>query len=413
MKKFLYLLATIIFAHAGHAQETKSLLEYVDFWNELREIYQTKDIETKKNAVDKFWNNLKSKNKIPFVIGNYCALLYRGEAESISFQGDFSGWGRLNNESFSAIRIPDTDLWILEKDFPEDARLDYKIVIDKKEWILDPNNPNSQVSGFGINSELRMPKWKESEWAIKNNNIKTGTTEQNIRIHSKSLGYDLLYHTYLPHNYENLKELPVIYVTDGHEYMANDKGSMVVVLDNLIAKNKIKPVIAIFIDPRDPDSLHINRRESNFLMNENFLNFVCEELVPYIDFHYKTNKSAHARAILGTSYGGVCATYFSVSRSDVFKLAAIQSPAYRNMTNLLQKVIETEDTSVKYFMSTGTINDGESITRMVHEHLLQKKLIYCTKRVTKDTLGEIGKHCWMICLFIFSKTAKLKIKVII
>jgi enterochelin esterase family protein len=218
-----------------------------------------------------------------------------------------------------------------------------------------------------------MPKWKESEWAIKNNNIKTGTTEQNIRIHSKSLEYDLLYHIYLPHNYENLKELPVIYVTDGHEYMADDKGSMVVVLNNLIAKNKIQPVIAIFIDPRDPDSLHINRRESNFLMNENFLNFVCEELVPYIDSHYKTNKSAYARAILGTSYGGVCATYFSVSRPDVFKLVAIQSPAYWNMTNLLQKVIETEDTSVKYFMSTGTINDGESITRMVHEHLLQKK----------------------------------------
>ena len=43
------------------------------------------------------------------------------------------------------------------------------------------------------------------------------------------------------------------------------------------------------------------------------------------------------------------------------------------MTNLLQKVIETKDTSVKYFMSTGTINDGESITRMVREHLLQKK----------------------------------------
>ena len=58
-------------------------------------------------------------------------------------------------------------------------------------------------------------------------------------------------------------------------------------------------------------------------MNENFLNFVCEELVPYIDSHYKTNKNASARVILETSYGGVCATYFSVSRPDVFKLVAI------------------------------------------------------------------------------------------
>jgi enterochelin esterase family protein len=79
------------------------------------------------------------------------------------------------------------------------------------------------------------------------------------------------------------------------------------------------------------------------------------------------------RAILGTSYGGVCATYFSFSCPDVFKLAAIQSPAYWNMTKLLQEVIDNKDTSVKYFMSTGTINDGETITKMVYKHLLQKK----------------------------------------
>ena len=308
---------------------TKSPLnDRAEFKTELLRISGLLDKTERLAALDKFWNYLKGNNQIPFKAGNYAAFLYRAEADSIMFQGDFSGWGGMGSQGTRAERLKNTELWLLEREFPTDARLDYKIVINGKTWILDPNNPYIQMSGFGPNSELRMPDWKPSPWTVRDNNLPSGTLSENFRVTSTNLGYDINYRVYLPQGYAKLKNLPVIYVTDGHEYLDDQKGSMVIVLDNLIAKNKIKPVIAVFIDPRDPDTLSYNKRESQFLINEKYINFVSKELVKRIDSVYKTNKNPDDRAILGTSYGGVCATYFGLMRSNVFHLAAIQSPAY-------------------------------------------------------------------------------------
>lgn len=346
-------------------EKSSELEKFLEFRMELQNIIEMRFPILKREAVDSLWYKLKATGDIPFRAGNYAAFLYRGEAESVTIQGDFTGWGRMRSTDNSAIRIKDTDLWFLEKEFPSDARIDYKIVINGKTWILDPNNPLTQMSGFGNNSELRMPDWKPSPWIVRDSKIPEGKVTEDIRIKSKLLGYDLQYRVYLPFGYEQMKNLPVIYVTDGHEYSHDDKGSMLIVLDNLIYKGLINPVIAVFIDPRDPDDLNMNRRESQFLMNERYLNFVCEELVPKIDAEYKTSKYSKDRAILGTSYGGVCATYFALMRSNVFHLVAIQSPAYGGAMKLDSIYKGVPKLPLKIFMSSGTINDGETLTRMV------------------------------------------------
>lgn len=351
--------------------DTMQIKSRNDFRAEVARIAGLADKQECDKALDRFWNYLKSNNKVPFVSDTFAAFVFRGEADSVMFQGDFSGWGRMGGGGTSAGKIGNTDLWILEKEFPSDARLDYKIVINGKTWILDPNNPNIQMSGFGPNSELRMPGWRPSPWTIRDNNLPAGSLSENFRIKSKFLGYDLFYRVYLPKNYDELKDLPVIYVTDGHEYADDEKGSMIIVLDNLIAKGKIKPVIAVFIDPRDPDSPSMNKRESQFLMNENFLNFVCDELVVSIDANYKTSKFSDDRAILGTSYGGVCATYFALMRSNVFHLVAIQSPAYGGASKLQDIYKGIPKLPLKIFMSAGTINDGEILTRSIKDKLEQ------------------------------------------
>jgi enterochelin esterase-like enzyme len=368
--------------------DTKTQLSlWLEFKTELLRISDMQDKTEKNAALDKFWNHLKESNQIPFKAGNYAAFLYRGEADSIGFQGDFSSWGRIGTGGTDAVRIKNTDLWVLEKEFPADARLDYKIVINNKTWILDPNNPNIQMSGFGANSELRMPEWKPSPWIIRDKSLPAGSLSENIRMKSRFLNYDINYRVYLPYGYDHLKKLPVIYVTDGHEYSDDEKGSMLIVLDNLIAKNKIKPVIAVFIDPRDPDSLSVNKRESQFLMNENYLDFVSDELVKRIDSLYKTGKSADSRAILGTSYGGVCATYFGLMRSNVFHLVGIQSPAYWSAAKLQDIFKNIPKLPLKLFMSTGNINDGEMLTRMVKGMFEQNNYTIMYKEVSEG-------HSW-------------------
>jgi enterochelin esterase-like enzyme len=334
---------------------------YGDFKTKLINICNNGDSK----ELDIFWNELKRSNQIPFRFKDSAAFLYRGEAEKVGFQGDFNGWGNQKQVKIIAEKLGKSDVWILEHSFPTNARIDYKVVLNEKDWILDANNPNQQMSGFGPNSELRMPDWKYPEETIRRKDLPRGEFLQNDSIVSKLLEYKIYYRVYLPFNYQEVSKLPVIYVTDGHEYSDDEKGSMVIVLDNLIAKKKIKPVIAVFIDPREPGKLSNNRRQAEYVMNENFVNFVCDELVPVVDKKYKTNPKRDDRAILGTSFGGIVATYFGVIRPEVFKLLAIQSPAYWAGQKLYNLYKDTKDLDLKMFISAGTMFDGEVLTRKV------------------------------------------------
>ena len=82
-------------------------------------------------------------------------------------------------------------------------------------------------------------------------------------------------------------------------------GSLAAVLDNLIDDRTLRPAIAVFIDPRDPNNLGNNRRINEYNMNPQFADFVADELVPAIDAAYRTSPNADDRVILGTSMGGL------------------------------------------------------------------------------------------------------------
>ena len=204
-----------------------------------------------------------------------------------------------------------------------------KIVLNNSSWILDPRNSFRQVSGFGTNSELRMPEWEYPEETIARDDVMKGTLSNNFLISSISsnLGYDVNYKVYTPYNYASLDSLAVVYFTDGHEYSNSALGAAVNVLDNLIYDEEIEPLLAVFIDPRDPNNSSINRRIDEYAGNPDFANFVADELVTEIDNNYKTIKNPASRGIIGTSFGGRNSAYFGLVRNDVFQKIIIHSPA--------------------------------------------------------------------------------------
>jgi len=108
-----------------------------------------------------------------------------------------------------------------------------------------------------------------------------GTLSENIRIKSEVLGYDLNYRVYTPNQVTSNDKLPTIYITDGQTYIK--KGRMVKALDRGISKGEIKPVIAVFVDARDPDNLNNNRRNEQFFCNGDYVKFFTTELILSID----------------------------------------------------------------------------------------------------------------------------------
>jgi enterochelin esterase-like enzyme len=271
----------------------------------------------KRSDVNAFWNSLLANEGVPFVRGDRVALLYRGKAQSVSWVGDFTDWQKV--PALPGRRVGQSDIWVAYATFPTNARLEYRIVVDGQEGAPDPANPLQQWGGFGPNSVLAMPDYVFPQEVLPREDVPPGSLSPPLAIDSTHLGYTITYQVYTPARYEELAGLPVIYATDGHEYTNPRMGSMPTVLDNLITDGTIEPILAVFIDPRDPKTGR-NRREDEFLGNPAYAAFIAEELVPAIDRSYATDPRPDRRAILGASYGGVNAAYYGLAYPQVFHL---------------------------------------------------------------------------------------------
>lgn len=316
--------------------------------------------------VDSFWDAIVATGQMPLTFDSTAVFMYRGEADTVGWGGGFSGWCWSDNHFCieDGTRIGDTDLWMLIRELPADARFDYQIALNGNEWILDPLNPYQQLGGPGYASVVRMPKNVFPETVIPRNDIAHGTLSDDITIFSENLGYDINYRVYTPEGYDGLGVLPVIYVTDGQDYYHDEMGSMVIVLDNLIADRAIEPIIAVFIDTRNPNTGE-NRRGTELGTNDDFRAFLTTELVLKIDATYDTNPSPDAGAILGTSWGGTMSAYVAFNHSDKFHLVGIQSPYFVPRSWILDAFEEADLLPLTVFMCQGPCDlDMENTHRL-------------------------------------------------
>lgn len=356
---------------------------YSDFIDQLSEYALLEPETTRDSVLSILFDSLEANNRIPYTESEFVAFVYYGSGSSVTWAGDFNGWNSTTTD-WTGSRLGTSKVWLLEKTFPSDARLDYKIVVDGI-WKLDPLNNYVQHGGYGSNSELRMPGWVFPEETVLWDGVQRGSLYENQIITSSHLGYNLQYKVYTPFGYDALSNLPVIYVTDGHEYADPLLGAMLIVMDNLIHSGEIEPIVAVFIDPRNPDNLSENRRATQYRSNPDFADFVANELVPEIDANYKTNTSADARAILGTSYGGWNSAWFGLTKSITFGLVGIHSPAFD--ASIVNGYAATGLLPIKIYMSTGVIYDTQDNAQALKTVLDQKGYTYQYKEVNEG-------HSW-------------------
>lgn len=198
-----------------------------------------------------------------------------------------------------------------------------------------------------------------------------GTLSDNIRIKSKVLGYDLNYRVYTPPLINNNEKLPTIYITDGQSYL--QKGRMVQILDKEISKGKIKPVIAVFVDARDPDDSKNNRRNSQFFCNRDYVNFFTSELIPFIDQKYHTSTLREDRVILGVSFGGFNSGCFGLMATPFFGGVAMNSPAHSKYVQYLESQYRKfSKKNLKIYMSVGNRNDNRAAVKSFKSLLIEK-----------------------------------------
>lgn len=361
----------------GRAQSLKSSLA------PLYEYSLLADSTERITKVEEWWKSLRQAQHIPLVIGDSVAFLFKGSAKTVEWIGDFNGWGYNHSYNNKGKQIHGTGIWIFKASFPKDTRLDYKIMLNGTQQILDPENRYQQWSGVGggsPNSELRMPDWREDPLHQIQSGIEKGKVITDILFNSKVLGYQLMFNIYLPAGYEKTGKLPALYVTDGYEYMHPRLGNMITILDNLYADKKIKSALYIFIDHREPVNRSNNKRMEELAMNEAYYDFFTKEFIPHIESLYPVLSDPTHRGILGESMGGLTAAYFAFVKPGVFGMAGIQSPAFRARPQIYS-ICDNPQQPIKVSMTSGLISDASEASRKMKSILENNACVYKYREV--------------------------------
>ncbi len=340
-----------------------------NLWTEFRKAFNRVLIApdyVRSARAARFYDSLLAAQRIPFVTTDSVMFLFMGEANRVAWFGDFNEWGQRDAALYTGKRVPGTSLWYLAAHFDSDARLDYKIVLNGNTWMLDPANPHQQWSGVGggsPNSELRMPGWKPDTLTRHPLTSRHGKLIEEQLFYSSLLGYQISYSVYLPYGFKPVNRYPVLYVTDGYEYAHEKLGNITNTLDNLIARGAISEIIVVLIDHREPANRSNNRRMHELAMNKQYLTFLTEEFIPFIESKWPVTASRHERGLLGTSMGGLAALYMAYAKPDLFGLAAAQSPAFWFKPEIFTFCQTASAMPVKIYLSCGTVFDGEENTR--------------------------------------------------
>lgn len=252
----------------------------------------------------------------PLVDGTDVTFVYRGEAKQVFLRCWIAGI----NTAQPLQRLNGTDLWAFTIDLPENSRIEYKfeVVTDgRSELRLDPLNPVIAHDPFGANSVCQGHGYARPGWTEHDEESRQGTME-DLEFRSKAFREMRKVQVYLPARFKPARRFPLLVVHDGEDYL--HFAALKTVLDNLIHRLEIPPMIVAMITPTD--------RMKEYMANERHAKFLSGELLPRMAEQYPLVDDSNARGIMGASLGGVASLHAAWRNPGVFGCLLLQSGSF-------------------------------------------------------------------------------------
>ncbi|MFO7566133.1 MAG: alpha/beta hydrolase-fold protein [Enhygromyxa sp.] len=252
----------------------------------------------------------------PLVEGKNATIIWRGDADEVRLRHFIFGL----ETSQPLARVEGTDLWYLELEIPPRSRIEYKLEIrrgDHNKWIRDPLNPHLARDPFGANSVLQGAGYEIPPWTRPDPKARPGTLEP-LSMRSEAFGQARTGHLYLPARFRRSRRYPLLVIHDGSDYLKYS--GLKVVLDNLIERLEIPPLIAVFVD--SPDRLR------EYANDERHARFLTEELAPRLAERLPIINTPRGRCLMGASFGGVAALSTAVRYPGFWGRLLLQSGSF-------------------------------------------------------------------------------------
>ena len=156
---------------------------------------------------------------------------------------------------------------------------------------------------------------------------------------SKTTGLVRRVFVYTPPNYNRSSDrYPVLYLlhgAGGDESGWTTNGRANLILDNLIADGKLKPLVVVMpYGYAYPETSPLAAGpEAMKRQRDHFTRDLIDDLIPYVQANYRVHATRERRAIAGLSLGGGQALGIGLSHQELFSRVAAFSPAIGAVTS--------------------------------------------------------------------------------
>lgn len=312
----------------------------------------------------------------------------------------------------AAMAKGDDGIWTVTTKALEPDVYPYSFIVDGLS-VLDPSNPDTKPNLRTPGQSLvRVPGARP--WDVRD--VPHGTVHHQT-LKSRNVGGETDFWVYTPPGWKpgSKQRYPVLYLLHGMNEEARawtTAGAANIILDNLIADGKAKPMIVVnplgYGLPRKqltgPAAMRSETSRTRFTAE------VLEEIVPEVERTYGASNKRELRAIAGLSMGGAETFFIGLNHPETFAWVAGMSSALTEYTvgpvgsAASEPTAVTADTFTKTFprvdsainarmrgiwVACGTEDNLIKVNRDFKEWLT-------AKRVKFTSIETPGAHTWMV-----------------
>ena len=275
----------------------------------------------------------------------------------------------------------------------------YSFLVDGN-FRMDPENPEIKPNLISPENVFHVPGATPQLWEIAD--VPHGVLHRHF-YKSGVVGDQRDYYVYTPPAFDasGKTKYPVLYLLHGYSDDASgwtSVGLANVILDNLIAQGKAKPMIIVMtLGYGTPEMIQKkwNAWQDTDLRDRNFTRFreaLLTEVMPQIEKHYPVSNKAQDRAIAGLSMGGSESLITGLNNTDKFAwIGAFSSGGLDTEFNKWFAGVDAKlnDRLKLLWISCGTDDHLITPNRALFDWLKSKNVKF-------TPVETPGAHTWMV-----------------
>jgi enterochelin esterase-like enzyme len=272
----------------------------------------------------------------------------------------------------------------------------YSFDVDRVSF-LDPGNVSVKTNLLHLQNMIEVPGKSPLDWDPQN--VPHGVLHHHF-YRSVTLDRQSDYYLYTPPNYDPKTKYPVLYLLHGYSDDASGwtaVGRAHVILDNLIAQGKAKPMIVVM--PLGYGTMEMITRQwdawqDHALVQRNFslyTQILLQEIKPLVETQYSISPDRQDHAIAGLSMGGGESVLTGLNHLDEFAYVGAFSSAVQDMNydQSFPSLTKNRDQLKLLWVACG-----------VDDHLITPNRAFTAwlkqNQIPVTAIETPGRHTWMV-----------------